>query len=110
MLTLRTARDLRDRLGTYLLQRREELGLRRSEVARQLGYRNLSKGSARVLGWERGQLPAEQWRGRLCSSLQIDETELQSRILEAEAVQQGIDRLGARTLAAETRLLAQHLL
>ena len=41
-------------LGNYLKARREELGLGRSQLARLMGYANLSKGSRRILDTEEG--------------------------------------------------------
>lgn len=49
------------KLGNTLKNRREELGLRRSDLARRLGYRNLTKGSRRIHhleqdGWDGSDL------------------------------------------------------
>jgi transcriptional regulator with XRE-family HTH domain len=69
-------------LGDYLKARREQLGLRRSEVARLLGYENAGKGSARLNSLEEGRWVSQDFLLRLMGVLQI----------EPQVVQELIDR------------------
>jgi transcriptional regulator with XRE-family HTH domain len=59
-------------LGDYIRHRREELGLRRSEVARLLGYENVSKGSARLHSVEEGRWISRDFLLRLMGILNIE--------------------------------------
>lgn len=59
-------------LGDYISHRREELGLRRSEVARLLGYENVSKGSARLHSVEEGRWISRDFLLRLMGVLNIE--------------------------------------
>jgi transcriptional regulator with XRE-family HTH domain len=59
-------------LGKYISHLREQLGLRRSEVARLLGYENVSKGSARLHSVEEGRWISRDFLVRLMEILQIE--------------------------------------
>ena len=59
-------------LGEYIKARREQLGLRRSEVARRLGYMNLSRGSRRLCNLEDGGWAGKDFLRRLIEVLQIE--------------------------------------
>lgn len=69
-------------LGEYIKHRREQLGLRRSEVARLLGYENVSKGSARLHSIEEGRWISQDFLVRLMGILSV----------ESQVVQDLIDR------------------
>jgi transcriptional regulator with XRE-family HTH domain len=77
-------------LGEHLKERREQLGLRRSEVARLLGYDNLNKGSRRVHDLEQGRWVSRDFLVRLMGVLRI----------EPRVVQELIDRDRQEYLAA----------
>jgi transcriptional regulator with XRE-family HTH domain len=59
-------------LGDYLKARREQLGLRRSEVVRRLGYANLSRGARRLCDVEEGRWVNLDFLRRLMGLLQIE--------------------------------------
>ena len=59
-------------LGEYIKARREQLGLRRSEVARLLGYENVNKGSARLHSVEEGRWVSRDFLVRLMNVLNIE--------------------------------------
>jgi transcriptional regulator with XRE-family HTH domain len=67
-------------LGEYIRARREELGLRRSEVARQLGYENVNKGSARLHSVEEGRWVNRDFLVRLIGVLNIEPQVIQDLI------------------------------
>ncbi len=67
-------------LGRYLRVRREELGLRRSEVARLLGYENVSKGSARLHSVEEGRWISRDFLVRLLGILNVEPQVVQDLI------------------------------
>ncbi len=69
-------------LGRCVRNRREELGLRRSQVARLLGYENVGKGSGRLHRVEEGRWISRDFLQRLMVVLQI----------EPQVVQELIDR------------------
>jgi hypothetical protein len=77
-------------LGEYIRHRREQLGLRRSEVAWLLGYENVSKGSARLHSLEEGRWVSRDFLVRLMGILQI----------EPQVVQDLIDRDQQEYIAA----------
>src|SRR4051794_31073878 len=59
-------------LGEFIRERRENLDLRRSDVARLLGYENVSKGSARLYDLEVGRRVNGDFLVRLIGILQIE--------------------------------------
>jgi len=63
---------MNNHLGKYIKHRREELGLGRSDVARLLGYENVSKGSARLHSVEEGRWINRDFLVRLMGVLQIE--------------------------------------
>lgn len=67
-------------LGEYIRSRRENLGLRRSAVAKLLGYENVSKGSRRVHDLEQGQATNRDFLLRLIAVLQIEPQVVQELI------------------------------
>jgi transcriptional regulator with XRE-family HTH domain len=67
-------------LGEYIRARREQLGLRRGEVARLLGYANVSKGSARLHSVEAGRSVSREFLVRLMSFLEIEPQVVQDLI------------------------------
>lgn len=71
---------MNNHLGKYIKNRREQLGLRRSEVARLLGYENVSKGSARLHSVEEGRWVSRDFLVRLMEILQIEPQVLQDLI------------------------------
>lgn len=71
---------MNNHLGQYVKTRREELGLRRSEVARLLGYENVSKGSARLHGVEEGRWISRDFLIRLMGVLSIEPQVVQDLI------------------------------
>lgn len=79
--------------GKFIKDRREQLGLRRSEVARLLGYENASKGSARLHSVEEGRWVNRDFLVRLMGVLQI----------EPQVVQDLIDRDREEYVAAWNR-------
>lgn len=67
-------------LGEFLKDRRVARGLRRSEVARLLGYENVSKGSARLHSLEEGRWVSRDFLVRLIEALQIEPQVVQDLI------------------------------
>lgn len=67
-------------LGQYIKARREQLRLRRSDVARLLGYENVSKGSARLHSVEEGRWASRDFLVRLMGILQIEPQVVQDLI------------------------------
>src|SRR5690242_11889706 len=67
-------------LGNYLRSRRDELGLRRSEVARLLGYDNVNKGSRRLRDLEEGRWANRDFLLRLMGLLRIEPQVVQDLI------------------------------
>jgi len=67
-------------LAELLRWKREALGLRPVEVARRMGYKNLSKGSTRIYRWEREGIGSADLVLRLIRALEIDREE----VLEAQ--------------------------
>ena len=96
------------RAGARILYRRESLGLRRPDVAKALGYTNLSRGSSRLASWEQGvPLPGERLAA-LAQSLQLSPETLRSWLEEAQEVDQRVRLSGWRTIVATRDLLARH--
>jgi transcriptional regulator with XRE-family HTH domain len=60
------------KLGERLRERRQELGLRVSDLARLLGYRNLSKGSRRIQRLEQSGWDGSELLRRIVEVLRID--------------------------------------
>lgn len=71
---------MNNHLGEYLKARREELGLRRSDVAKRLGYENINKGSARLYSVEEGRWSTHDFLLRLIGVLQIEPQVIQDLI------------------------------
>lgn len=67
-------------LGEYIRARREQLGLRRSQVARRLGYENVNKGSRRVHDLEQGRGTSRDFLLRLMGILSIEPQVVQDLI------------------------------
>lgn len=67
-------------LGDYIKARREQLGLRRSEVARLLGYENVSKGSARLHSVEESRWISRDFLVRLVGVLHLEPRVVQDLI------------------------------
>jgi transcriptional regulator with XRE-family HTH domain len=63
---------MNNHLGRYIKARREQLGLRHSEVARRLGYDNVNKGSRRLHRIEEGRWINRDFLLRLVTVLQIE--------------------------------------
>jgi transcriptional regulator with XRE-family HTH domain len=63
---------MNNHLGEYIKHRREQLGFRRSAVAKLLGYENLNKGSRRVHSIEEGRWVSRDFLMRLIGILQIE--------------------------------------
>jgi transcriptional regulator with XRE-family HTH domain len=61
-----------DHLGTYFHERRQQRGLGLGQLARLVGYRNVSKGSNRIARLEREGAVAEDLLLRLAKALGID--------------------------------------
>ena len=97
-------------VAAFLTDRRAEVGLRRSEVAKRMGYRNQSKGSSRIADWEAGRSLPD--RGRvlaLAAALEVDSDAMQrlvTRTVERNALER--DR-ACQALAVDERVVAQHL-
>lgn len=71
---------MNNHLGKYIKDRREQLGLRRSEVARLLGYENVSKGSSRLHSVEEGRWVSRDFLLRLMGILNIEPHVVQNLI------------------------------
>jgi transcriptional regulator with XRE-family HTH domain len=71
---------MNNHLGKYIKARREQRGLRRSEVARLLGYENEAKGSARLHSLEEGRCVSQDFLQRLIGILQIEPQVIQDLI------------------------------
>jgi len=96
---------LRRAVGLRLRTRREELGLKRSAVARHCGYHNVSKGSRRIADWETGDMGPLLDESKYFELLRISETSIQAELRRARQIHTRIERLGYDSMAAERRLL-----
>jgi transcriptional regulator with XRE-family HTH domain len=96
-------------VGARLLARRTALGLKRSAVARAVGYTNLSKGSKRVFDWERGKFGPMLDAAAYCAALQLDPASIKAERQHAEAIRARIDRLGRASNNAEHALLRDNI-
>jgi hypothetical protein len=63
---------MNNHLGRHLKTRREELGLGRGQLARSLGYTNISKGCRRILDAEEGRTCTAEFLARLTHALGIE--------------------------------------
>lgn len=97
-------------IGQRLRARREELGLKRSVVARHLGYKNLSSGSGRLSAWERGEMGPLLDEDKLFELLDLDAAPIQAELLRATQIHNRIQVLGYPSLAAERKLLRTNAL
>lgn len=96
-------------VGARLLARRTALGLKRSAVARAVGYTNLSKGSKRVFDWERGIFGPMLDAAAYCAALQLDPASIKAERQHAEAIRARIDGLGRASNKAEHALLRNNI-
>ena len=101
--------QLRRQLGSFLRSRREALGLRRSDVARALGYQNLSKGSRRIVDWEAGRPGGILDRSAYLEALSLDGTETLALLARADAVERRLDGMGRGVIAADRALIQENL-
>lgn len=104
--------DAQRQFGAWLRSVREQLGLRRPEVAQALGYTNISKGCSRLAGWERGDAhPDHHFHAPLRTVLQISTEEWDSRLEDREEQRRHADPFTASTRDQLTQLrqdLAHH--
>jgi transcriptional regulator with XRE-family HTH domain len=59
-------------LGTYFRERRQQQGLTLGQLARMVGYRNVSKGSNKIVRFEREGAITEELLALLAEALHID--------------------------------------
>jgi len=59
-------------LGSYFREQRGKLGLSLGQLARMVGYRNVSKGANKIVRFEREGTVTEELLARLAEALQID--------------------------------------
>ena len=104
--------DAQRQFGEWLRGVREQRGLRRPEVARALGYTNISKGCSRLAGWERGDAhPDHHFHSPLRTVLQVPQEEWASRLAEREQQRRHADPFKASTHDQLTQVrqdLARH--
>ena len=103
-----TPKALRREVGSRLRARREELGLKRSEVAAAAGYGNLSKGSRRIADREAGKHTRLVNEDGYWSALRLDPAEVLPDLARAEGIEDRIQGLGQDVIAAERSLLQAH--
>jgi transcriptional regulator with XRE-family HTH domain len=99
---------LRRKVGLRLRTRREALGMKRSFVARHLGYTNLGKGSTRIAEWERGTIVPMLAEDKFFELLQLEAEPIRAELRRARQIQKRIERLGHDSLAEERTLLCTH--
>ena len=61
-----------NRLGTYFLEQRVQQGFSLGQLARMVGYRNISKGANKVCRFERESIITDELLARLAEALHID--------------------------------------
>jgi len=96
-------------VGAQLLARREALGLKRSAVARAVGYTNLSKGAKRVFDWERGKFGPMLDAAAYYAALELDDAPIDAARAHAEAIRGRIEGLGRESKNAEHALLRENI-
>ena len=96
-------------VGAQLLARREAMGLKRSAVARAVGYTNLSKGARRIADWERGTFGPLLDASAYYAALELDEASIDQARTRAERIRSRIEGLGVNSKNAEHALLRENL-
>ena len=84
-----TANHALKEFGDWIRSRRESLGIRRSEFASRLGWKNLNKGSRRVCTWENGnRLPPDRYHCLITEVFKVSSDEFQDRISRVHAAEE----------------------
>jgi len=73
---------MRTHLGNYFRQRRIDRGLSRGQLARQAGYKNISKGARRIWQLEEEGIVYPQLLNRLAGILEIDRQKIDELVEE----------------------------
>lgn len=92
-------------LGNYILAARTARGLKRSGLARMMGFKNINNASAKITLVERGLMPDDQFLEKLTVALGLDRAEVSRLVDQIKSIPVPIDHATAwlRLVAAEGR-------
>lgn len=100
--------QLRRALGEHLRRQREQQGLKRSDVARALGYQNLSKGCRRIVQWEEGRPDTALDPAAYFAALGLEGHDESQTLARADRLQQRIEGLGRSVVNADRDLIRRN--
>lgn len=100
--------QIRRALGGHLRRQREQQGLKRSDVARALGYQNLSKGCRRIVQWEEGRPGTVLDPAAYFAVLGLEGHDESAALARANRLQRRIEGLGHPAVDADRDLIRAH--
>lgn len=73
-------------LGEYMLAARTARGMKRSDLARLMGFENINKASAKITQVERGLMPDGELLEKLIVALRLDRAEVTRLVTQIKSI------------------------